>query len=147
MQAQYKVYLDGERRPSNKGTSAITPLLDKYVDPAQRAKVIAMLSKGEQVEHTNRRSCCRIVLTNTALKVKVKAVENVGFLRVKLQGIQTTPQIKVAAADALKSPDGLHRVVVMVEANGLEYKVKCQHKAMSYAECVYQCVVTTRRAL
>lgn len=148
MQVQFKVFLDGERKPSVKGVSGINAILDKYIDIAKRAQVIAAISKGEKVDFTDRRHGARVVFANVAMKAKVKAdSERMGFLKVSLQGIKTTPQIKVAAADALKSADGWHRTVVLVKANGLEYKVKCKHKGLTYTECVYQCVIVSKRAI
>ncbi|MGJ8839604.1 hypothetical protein AB9H28_25010, partial [Salmonella enterica subsp. enterica serovar Kentucky] len=104
------------------------------------------IERGIKVQHVNRKRGLKIVLTNSVKTAKVKR-ESSGFLTIELEGIKTEAQIKVAAVDALKSPKGWHRTVVLVHANGLQYKIKCNHKGVTYADCVTHCKVVSKKVL
>lgn len=149
MQVEYKVYFDGERRPSQTGKAQATDMVREYLHPQIAPSALRELSVNGKVDMVNRRRGVRLVLTSLTKRVKVKTKSGKAkvFLKVKLDGIQTETQIKVAAADALKSKDGWHRTVCMVEANGLQYKVKCMHKGLTYTEAVHRCKVVEKKAL
>lgn len=147
MKCNYSVYYDGERRPSVKSCGELAKVLADYVESAQHNEITSKVARGVQVAHVNRRRGVKIVLTHAIKRTKIEGRESKGFLRIKLDGIQTMPQIKVAVADKLKSSEGWHRTVVLVEANGLEYKVKCNHKGLTYTECVHKCEIVGRKIL
>lgn len=147
MKCNYKVYLDSERKPFIMSSGDLDVVMKQYVDPKHRKDVEYKIARGEKVQHVNRRQGLKIVLEHPVKRCAHKRTGNVGFLRIQLDGMKTIPQIKMAAIDKLKTSEGWHRTVVIVEANGLEYKVKCMHKGVAYTECISKCEIVSKKAL
>ena len=122
-------------------------MLSEWLPPQLASTALRELRSSGKVDQVNRRRGHRIVLTHKTKKVKASKRGNTGFLRTTLEGYKTEVQIRVAAADMLKGTEGYHRTVCMVEANGLEYKVKCMHKGLTYTEAVHRCEVVSKRVL
>lgn len=138
----FKIFADGEKWAMAQGFQSIDSLLDKYLPTSYHAKV-----KRDVAQSATTRAKCnglRLVITNPKLKDAKRGTSS-GFLKVELQGKQSEAQIRVAAADKLKTPSGYHRTVCMVLANGLEYKVKCKHKGLTYTETVYRCEIVGKK--
>lgn len=147
MKVSYSVFFDGERKPSIKSSDELNAILDKFVEPASRGAMQRDIAQGVKVDHTNRRKGVRIVLTNPNKKVKVKERKAYEPLHTTLEGKACEAQIKVAACNKLKSSEGWHRTVCIVEANGLAYRVKCMHKGLTYTEAVYRCEIVSKAVL
>lgn len=147
MQVNYSVFVDGNRKPFKSGSMQLQSVAHIYAQPQHKAAIIRDVVEGKKVVYTNRRKGLKLVLTNPNKTVKLVSKQANKFLRIKLDGVQSPAQIQVAAADMLKSRDGWHRTVCMVEANGIEYKVKCMHKGLTYAETVHRCKIVEKKVL
>lgn len=148
IKVDYKVFVDNERKPLYIGSGDAMNVLSEYAEPQLSASAIRSLQQGERVNLVNRRKGLRITLTNSNKAVKVKRTSSgKGFISTELEGVKTETQIKVAAADMLKSAEGYHRTVCIVKANGLSYKVKCMHKGLTYTDTVHKCKIVERKVL
>ena len=165
MKACYKVFTDGNPKPLYQGTQDIETLIKEYVQPGHATDVRHKVARGLAVQHVNRRKGLKIHLTHPIKRVKILKdkdarwtkvhardedggteymtyVDGDGFLKVQLEGKVSEAHIKIAATEILRTKWGWHRTVVEVLANGLSYKVKCNHKGMTYTEVLTKaCIV------
>lgn len=148
MNVNYKVFTDGERRPMVQGTGIAKDLLSKYVSQGLILDSLSELGRMNKVVANDRRRGIKIVLTSVTKKVKVtpKDKDLLGFLQVSLEGYKSNTQIIVAAVDKLKSSSGWHRTVCEVNANGLIYKVKSNHKGKTWTDAAASATIVSKRA-
>jgi len=145
MKVNYSVFFDGERRPSVKSQGVARDILSKYVSSGLVNDSLSELGRMNKATVQDRRRGVKIVLTSATKRAKVQSKPS-EFLRIELEGKQSMTQIIVAAVDKLKSSAGWHRVVCEVVANGLIYKVKSNHKGVSWTDAASSATIVSKRA-
>lgn len=143
MNCKVKVFFDSERRPSYDGVMSLDSILKQYVSSFAHDKIRMEVGRHGKINFLDRGTCTRVILH----KAGMKHSRSYQPLIAVLDGVVTMPQIRVAAVDALKTPEGKHRTIVLIRANGLEYRFKCNHKHHQFSGSLDRLELLSKRAV